>query len=330
MLPILFFGTLGLEIFIANSALTSSNAVGGIVAIVLHWTVFTRLKRIELSLLILLLAISAWIDLTPLILRSESITFNWLPFQGVLDGSLFVNAQAAAGKFFAYGSMVYLLQRMGAGDWISVLAPTGWVAGIEVAQTYVVNHTPESTNPLLVVFAALAILAIEGLNAKQSRLHTQAGETAHRDGHDSSGYQSGSHARAHPATDHQRKHRAVIQKVNLNAAQAELLDQLAEKMQVSVSEASRKIIGSAIEEAGRETQNPDELVRRLRTLSLRGAAGLITRENENNGWLAREIELYPDHYEVLQELSAESGSSISRVIRRIVDRFFSQLESETG
>ncbi len=330
LLPLLVLGSFGLEVLIVFNVLTPSNVAGGIIAIILHWTLFSRLRRVELPLLLCLLTTLAWSDLAPFILRAETADFNWLPFQGFLGGSMFVNAQSAAEKVFAYGSIVYLLLRMGAGGWISLLAATAWVAGIEVGQTYVINHTPEITDPLLVIFAALAIFAVENLAGDQVRSHARGGEIT-RDGKGpDGGYSSASHSDGHTAADHQRKHRAMIQKVNLNATQAELLDQLAKEMQVSVSEASRKIIGSAIEEAGRETPNPDELVRRLRDLTLRGAAGLITRENESNGWLAREIELHPDHYEVLQELSAESGSSISRVIRRIIDRFFSQLESETG
>ena len=120
----------------------------------------------------------------------------------------------------------------------------------------------------------------------------------------------------------------MMQKVNLNARQAELLDQLAREMGLSISEASNKIIAEAIEEARRDTGNPDELIRRLRDLNLRGGAGLISQENERSGWLSHNIELQPDHYEILRELSSESGSSVSRVVRRIIDHFFGQLEAE--
>ena len=326
-LPIVVLGSFGLEILIVFNLLTPSNVAAGLTAIVLHWAVFNRLKRVELPLLLCLLATLAWDSLTPLTLRAEAASFNWLPFQGFLGGSMFVNAQSAAEKVFAYGSIVYLLLRMGAGSWTSLLAAAAWVAGIEFAQTYIVNTTPEITDPLLVTFAALSIFALEGLAAQKSRQpapSSGAGSGLPSGPRDANRMRSDSGAPGH----HRQKHRRMIQKVNLNARQTELLDQLAREMGLSVSEASNKIIADAIEEARRDAGTPDGLIRRLRDLNLRGPAGLMAQENERGGWLSHDIALQPEHYEILQELSSESGSSVSRVVRRIIDHFFGQLEAE--
>lgn len=315
LLPLLVFGSFGLEILIVFNVLTPSNVAGGIIAIVLHWTVFSRLRRVELPLLLCLLVTLAWSDLAPFILRFEPIAFNWLPFQGFLGGSMFVNAQSAAEKVFAYGSIVYLMLRMGAGGWISLLAATAWVAGIEWAQTYVVNHTPEITDPLLVIFAAVSIFAVENISGRDRQSLEQDRKSPARSG------RSGRR---------QRPPHWVTHRVNLNETQAELLEQLAKEMNISVSEASRKIIGDTIAEAGQNARTPDDVRRKLGDFALKGSAGLITRENETSNWQTWDIELHPTQYDTLRELSSETGSTVSRLVRRIIDRFFSELEYEVN
>lgn len=315
LLPLLVFGSFGLEILIVFNVLTPSNVAGGIIAIILHFAIFSRLRRVELPLLLCLLVTLAWSDLAPFILRAEPLAFNWLPFQGFLGGSMFVNAQSAAEKVFAYGSIVYLLLRMRAGGWISLLAATAWVAGIEYAQTYVVNHTPEITDPLLVIFAALSIFAVENLGGRDSRPMAQNGRSQGRSGHSRSRH---------------RPQRWVTHQINLNATQAELLELLAKEMKVTISEASCKIIGDAIAEVSQNAQTPDDVRRGLGELALKGSAGQITRENETNNWLVWDIELHPTQYDILIELSSETGSSVSRLVRRIIDRFFSELEYEAN
>ncbi len=318
LLPLLVFGTFGLEILIVFNVLTPSNVAGGIIAIILHWALFSRLRKVELPLLLCLLVSLAWNDLAPFILRIDPIAFNWLPFQGFLGGSMFVNAQSAAEKVFAYGSIVYLLLRMGAGGWISLLAATAWVAGVEFAQTYVVNHTPEITDPLLVIFAAVAIFAVESISRSASLTQGRSSPKQRRSQH------------SDQSDSRDRSPRWVTSRVNLNASQAELLELLAKEMSVSVSEASRKIIGDTIAEAGQDAPTPGHVRHRLGELILKGSSGLITRENESSSWLAWDIELHPTQYETLKELSTETGSSVSRLVRRIIDRFFTDLESETN
>ncbi|WP_282604442.1 VanZ family protein [Pelagibius sp. Alg239-R121] len=317
LLPLLVLGTFGLEILIVFNVLTPSNVAGGLLAILLHWTLFSRLRRVELPLLICLLFSLAWSDLTPFILRAEPTAFNWLPFRGFLGGSMFVNAQSASEKVFAYGSIVYLLLRMGAGGWISVLAATAWVAAIEFGQTYVANHTPEITDPLLVIFAAFAIFAVEGLSQQRSETEPRT-RRRRRSG--------ASEAESGPAQNWSEDW--IVERVNLNSTQGELLDLLAQELGVSVSEASRKIIDEAVELAAQNAQNAADHRRRLSALVLTGSAGLITRENESSSWKSWNIELHPDQHDLLQKLSQECGSSVSRLVRRIIDRFFSELEAD--
>lgn len=331
LLPLAVLGTFAAEIIIVYNIVTPTTIAGGLIAIVLYWAVISRINRVELPLLIGLLATIAWNDLQPFIIRAEPIDFNWLPFQGFLGGSMFVNAQSASEKVFAYGSIVYLLMRLGAASWISLLAATAWIAGIEFAQTYVIRHTPEITDPLLVILAAIAIFAVEGMDEKPAR--SQGGRL--RQG-PSSGRRSETRKAglapppSQPESDPTTRPEWVVRRVNLNATQAQLLESLAREMGVSISEASRKIINDTLTEVGQYAQDPFEQRKKLTALTLRGAAGLITRENETARWVAWDIALHPAQFDFIQQVSNESGSSVSRVIRRIIDRFFSQLSASVN
>ena len=326
LLPLAVLGTFAAEIIIVYNIVTPTTIAGGLVAILLYWIVLSRIERVELPLLIGLLIAIAWNDLQPFIIRSQPIAFNWLPFQGFLGGSMFVNAQSASEKVFAYGSIVFLLMRIGAGGWISLLGATAWIGGIEFAQTYFIRHTPEITDPLLVIFAAIAIFAVEGMDRAPARPRSRKRQQRRsslpqrpRPEEAPQPEQPGAAAPVRPEW--------VVRRVNLNATQAQLLESLAREMGVSISEASRKIVNDMLTEVGQYSQDPFEQRRQLRALTLKGAAGLITRENETSRWVAWDIALHPDQFDFIQQVSNESGSSVSRVTRRIIDRFFSQLSA---
>ncbi len=325
LLPLAVLGTFAAEIIIVYNIVTPTTIAGGLLAILLYWTVTSRIQRVELPLLIGLLIAIAWNDLQPFIIRERPIDFNWLPFQGFLGGSMFVNAQSASEKVFAYGSIVYLLMRMGAGGWISLLAATAWIAGIEFAQTYVIRHTPEITDPLLVIMAAIAIFAVEGMDRKPAPRPRESKRRVRVAAPPQRAEQQPEPAQ--PQTPATPRPEWVVRRVNLNATQAQLLESLAREMGVSISEASRKIINDTLTEVSHHSQDPFEQRWQLRNMTLKGAAGLITRENETARWVAWEIALHPDQFDFIQQVSNESGSSVSRVTRRIIDRFFSRLEA---
>jgi VanZ family protein len=305
LLPLLMLATFGLEILIVYNVLTPANVIGGLIAVILHRTVFSRLQSPEASLLASLLLVLVWVNLSPFVLRAEPQSFNWLPFQGFFGGSMFTNAQSACQKVFLYGSIVYLLLRMGAGSWISVLAASVWIGAIEVGQSYLIGHTPEITDPLLVVFAALAVIAIENMaTTPHSRKNSR---------------------------DHLRRQIAehwITQRVNLNVNQSRLLEDLAREMGISVPEANRKIIEAAINEVGQTVQDPEEQRRKLGALMLSGRAEVMEPDHNSSKWVAQDIALHPSHYNLLHGISLDHGSSVSRLVRRILDRFFARLAAE--
>ena len=88
-------------------------------------------------------------------MRESARAFEWVPFAGFLDGSMLVNTQSLFEKAFLYGTLVWLAREAGLKLGVAAGGTAVLLVAIEVAQTRFSDHTPEVTDPLLALFAAL-------------------------------------------------------------------------------------------------------------------------------------------------------------------------------
>ena len=160
-LPLLVIAVFCLEVLIVANSITLSNVVGAFLAVLLWFSVLRFLQRPEGALVILLLGALTLSGLHPFVTRPSPAAFSWLPFRGLLRGSMYINAQSAIEKVFLYGSLVYLLWQTRIGRVSGIVIGVSIVTAIEFAQTRFVGHSPEITDPLLVLSAALALIALE-------------------------------------------------------------------------------------------------------------------------------------------------------------------------
>ena len=82
---------------------------------------------------------------------------------------MYLNVLAICEKVFLYGSLIYLLWQTRLSQTAGVLVGAAVLSLIEFAQTFFTRHTPEITDPLLLVLAALTMLALtrrEALSAE--------------------------------------------------------------------------------------------------------------------------------------------------------------------
>ena len=117
--------------------------------------------------------------LAPFQFRSEAGPFSWIPFSGFLAMNWQPGAQVMAEKFFWYGTAIWLMQLSG----MRLRAATGVVAAtllvIEIVQTHTPGRTAEITDPLLGIFAGLA-LAVVGNAARAGVTAIPSPLDAHR------------------------------------------------------------------------------------------------------------------------------------------------------
>ena len=152
----------GLEIIIVYNSVTLTNLLAAAIAAIL-WFSWLRKSVAPEWILIGLLAVVFVVDgFAPFQLRTDPVSMNWLPFSGFMRGSMFINVQTAAEKVFLYGSCVFLLTKIRDKYLLSTLLAFTWIMMIEFGQLLFAEHTPEITDGLLVLLAAMALYILRG------------------------------------------------------------------------------------------------------------------------------------------------------------------------
>jgi len=106
-----------------------------------------------------LLIAHTWTALSPFSLRDDPATFGWLPFAGLLKGSMLQNAQVLARQSILYAGILYLMLH-NAYHWrVTTFVLAFWVLLLEALQTLIETRTAEITEPLLVLALGTLIRA---------------------------------------------------------------------------------------------------------------------------------------------------------------------------
>ena len=254
-LPHLIVAVFGLEILIVHNSLSASNVTGAVMALVLWWGGLRRVAWQASGLTVLLCAMLIAAGLAPFTLAASSQPSGWLPFHGLLGRSMYVNVQSICEKVFLYGSLIYVLWQTRLNQVIGVFVGVAVVACIEFAQIYVANHTPEITDPLLMVLAALTMISL-GNQRNYAAVPgiAQGMGTAQDSGQDTDSVSDLSMA-GESVSD------SVEISVNLRRSHVAFLDQVSEKMETDVSSVCQMIIDLAFEEIS-EPASPDAPTRR--------------------------------------------------------------------
>jgi VanZ family protein len=150
-LALLVVGVLGAKLVLWAAPLSLSFALGTMLGVVI-WALFgDRLGQGASALLLAAFVVTFTLrSLVPFELRAEPVPFKWVPFASVLEGEMSVNLRSLAASVFAFGAMLWLVDRAG-GRIAGVTAALAlWVLGIEFAQMWIVGRTPDITPPVLV------------------------------------------------------------------------------------------------------------------------------------------------------------------------------------
>lgn len=114
-------------------------------------------------------------SLAPFTLRSTPIAISWVPFSGALTGSMLVNTQVMAIKIFLFGALLSLMKTMSIRRVVAVGSLTLLTVVLEAAQMWIGSHTPETTDPLMVLLIGAAMTTLQGTASPgRSRARAQA------------------------------------------------------------------------------------------------------------------------------------------------------------
>ena len=312
-LPALMVSVFCLEVLIVRNVVTGSSVVAALFSVVLWQAWLARKDNQEWILIAALMLTLVVSGLQPFAMSTLPDSFNWLPFRGFLRGSMYLNTQSAAEKVFLYGSLVYLLWRTPLPRLAGLILAVVVVLSIEWAQIYVVGHTPEVTDPVLIVFAALALLALERHDSQLRELAREIPQAA-TPIVSSLGSLDGATITMH------RSWSAEV--VNLRSQQQDFLASVAKEMGGSASGVARRIVASFIEEFSED----DSALPAAKPARITEPGGVdAAAADAGPGWRQQTVNLKPAQMNYLQALSVTSGHSISKLVRRIIQRFMDQL-----
>ncbi len=141
--------------------------VAGVLAAVVARPVFYRGKA-SLLLLVSLQFLSLCLsELQPFSFTAHA-QFLWLPFSGMMQGSVLVDLGALIEKTYVYGSLLFLLRYYGL-HWKPVTFAVSFLLfGLEWLQQYLPGKVPESTDAVLAVILGFAIHAYLQQSAAES------------------------------------------------------------------------------------------------------------------------------------------------------------------
>jgi hypothetical protein len=95
-------------------------------------------------------------------------TFNWVPFQHSLSGSIEVNYTVFPEKCFWYTALVWLLTRVGLGVRTATILTALLLLMIEVVQVWLPDRSAEITDPILAIMAGICIARLSTSAARES------------------------------------------------------------------------------------------------------------------------------------------------------------------
>ena len=312
-LPLLMAGVFGLEVLIVQNSLSATNVAGAVLALVLWWGLLKHIRG-QAGALAMLLCVMLLVDgLAPFSLAAVAAPFNWLPFKGLLGGSMYLNVQSISEKVFLYGSLVYVLwqTRLGQtrlGQTAGICIATAIVALIELSQMFFTDHTPEITDPILVVLAAWALIALRN---QEPPLQEKAGgppvDTPAPAARRSFVKSRDTEASKEPIPIPSPEETSATPPITLPREQADFLKDLSAQMSASVSEVCQRIIDQFIEEApgaGTGMLRPVRMGKRPVTIAL---------------------DLRLDQTDWIRGVSRDRGLQDTDTIRAIIHRFMRDL-----
>ncbi|MBS0506808.1 MAG: VanZ family protein [Proteobacteria bacterium] len=156
---------LGAKLVIVGASISLTNLLGlGLALACLPWSQ----HRAALPVLIMAMLASLLASgLAPFNWSSVPQAFHWIPFTGMLEGSMGVNLLNLVEKSYFYGAVTVLMAASGARPLAAAMAVAICLAAIEAAQVFLPGRVAETTDPLLALILGyvIGLLSARGKSA---------------------------------------------------------------------------------------------------------------------------------------------------------------------
>jgi len=150
MVLILVLGCFSLETLIIYNYLFLYDLLGVMLAIGI-WFLFSEQSRLHQFIYPLLVFHIILNGLNPFKFSQVPSAFHWVPFTGLLGGSVFFNLVTFFQKFFFYGGAIWFGVSVGFRWRYATLIIVFLTLMLELIQTRLIGHVPEITDPIFVI-----------------------------------------------------------------------------------------------------------------------------------------------------------------------------------
>lgn len=126
------------------------------------WCAICRWREPGRATLVLIMLFCAYVfgALSPFDFRTQAESFGWLPFAGLLRGSMVVNIQGIAANLCLYAGMLWAISTLGGSIAVSSVLLAGVVLMVESIQIFAVGRSAEITEPILVLVLGQLLRAV--------------------------------------------------------------------------------------------------------------------------------------------------------------------------
>ena len=156
-LPLLFLTVLLARILIVDAVLSPAEILGGVIAVSVWSTLLSRM-RIGAALVAVSFAGVVVIQaLEPFRFSSTARPFDWIPFHGLIQGSIEVSIRSFLEKIFTYGALIWLMTRAGFKLILSASLGGALVLGLRLSQVFLPGRPAEITDVIMLLMLALVM-----------------------------------------------------------------------------------------------------------------------------------------------------------------------------
>jgi len=139
------------RILLLAVALSTSEVAGGAIAAG-AWVLYLWSNPRAITWIAALFSTDVALEgLAPFHFSAERQPFTWIPFYGLLEAAPHVAVPSFLQKGFAYGALVWLVNRAGMGYWKAVVAGSALVAALTIAHLHLPGRSFEITDCLLLL-----------------------------------------------------------------------------------------------------------------------------------------------------------------------------------
>lgn len=147
-------GLLGARILIVDVVLSPAEVIGAVAALAVWIGLLSRMRSRAVWLAALFAGVIVAEALEPFRFAAAPHPFGWMPFRGLLQGSLSANVLAFFDKAFKYGAFLWLLERAGCRWGAAAVLGGALVFALRLVQTWIPGRSAEIADLLLLLMLA--------------------------------------------------------------------------------------------------------------------------------------------------------------------------------